>query len=160
MLRRARISGYKTAHAMNAAAGGGMKAIRLFLASAALLAAAATPVWADRMDPPLAGDLVVSDTHGQPFCTDRESLRRYTVATVRHEQFPPGGFPTCTIAPYGAHVRVLQDLPPYGSLMHMVRAQATTLIQHVEGYTWSVGLYDARRFSKVLPYGELFPQFP
>lgn len=126
--------------------------------TAALLwtgAAAAAP-----QDPPLAGDFLVSDTHGQPFCATREALRRYTVATVREERFPPGGFPECTIAPYATHVHVLQDLPPYGSLMHMVRARAATFLQTVDGFTWSVGLYDARRFRPYTPGDEPFPTVP
>ena len=45
-------------------------------------------------------------------------------------------------------------------MMHMVRARAVTPLQKVDGYTYSVGLYDARRFQPYSPYGEYFPRVP
>ena len=67
---------------------------------------------------------------------------------------------SCSIAPYGTRVTVLEDLPPFGSRMHMVRVTAATPLQRVEGYTWSVGLYDPRRFAPYSSLGEYFPRIP
>lgn len=128
--------------------------------AAVLPVAAATAAHAAPLDPPLAGDFVVSDTHGQPVCTTADALRRYTIATVRKEFFRPGAFPQCVIAPYATHVQVMQDLPPFGSLMHVVRVRASTVLEKVDGYTWSVGLYDARRFRRDIWDGDVFPAIP
>jgi len=135
-----------------------MKVARAILASAALLAAA-IPC---RADPPLAGGFLVTTTGGQPFCTTRLQLQRYVLALIQHDRFPPGAFNGCVLAPFGARVAVLEDLTPRGSLMHVVRARASVPLQRVEGYTYSVGLYDSHRYSSqpgiqrsVIP--QLFP---
>ncbi len=114
-----------------------------------------------RADPPLAGEFLVADTHGQAFCTTPEALRQYLIATIRRDATTTNSFPKlCTIAPYGTRVQVLQDLSPVGTRLHMVRARATTPLQTVDGYTYSVGLYDARRFQPYSPFGEYFPRVP
>ena len=125
----------------------------------ALLAVAAT-VCPGRADPRLAAELLVADTHGQPFCQTKAQLQRYLVATIQHDRLAPAAFAGCVIAPYATRVRVLQDLPPYGSRMHVLRAMAFTPLQTVTGYTYSVGLYDARRFQPYSPFGEYFPRVP
>lgn len=119
---------------------------------------AAAPAFAD---PPLRGERVAADTHGQPVCATRQALSDYTLATIRHERLTPViRNPSCSIAPYGTRVTVLEDLPPFGSRMHMVRVVAATPLQRVEGYTWSVGLYDPRRFTPFSPYADYFPRIP
>ena len=129
------------------------------LAIAASLAVAVGATSPARADPPLAGELLVADTHGQAFCTTPEALRQYLITTLRRDPLNPSAR-FCTIAPYGAHVAVLEDLSPVGTRLHMVRARATTPLQTVDGYTYSVGLYDARRFQPYSPFGEYFPRVP
>ena len=121
------------------------------------LLAAATPA---RADPRLAGELLVADTHGQPFCQTRGQLGRYLLATIQHDPVPPDALRGCVIAPYATRVRVLEDVPPFGSRMHVVKALAFTPLQKVVGYTYSVGLYDAGRFQPYNPLGEYLPRVP
>ena len=140
-----------------------MFARRLLAGSALMCAAAAfvADVLPARADPPLAGEFLVADTHGQAFCTTPEALRQYLITTIRHDAFTTSAFyKLCTIAPYGTRVTVLEDLSPVGTRLHMVRARATTPLQTVDGYTYSVGLYDARRFAPYSPFGEYFPRVP
>ena len=115
---------------------------------------------AARADPRLAGELLVADTHGQPFCQTRDQLGRYLLATIQHDPTPRDALKGCVIAPYATRVRVLQDLPPFGSRMHVVRALAFTPLQRVTGYTYSVGLADPGRFQPYSPFGEYFPRVP
>ena len=138
--------------------------VRRLLAGSSLTLAAAlvlVAVLPARADPPLAGETLVADTHGQAFCTTPEALRQYLLATIRRDAFTASTFyKLCTIAPYGTRVVVLEDLSPVGTRLHMVRARAMTPLQKVEGYTYSVGLYDARRFQPYSPFGEYFPRVP
>ena len=113
-----------------------------------------------RADSPLAGELLVADTHGQPFCRTKAELQRYLLATIQHDRLPAAAFAGCVVAPYATRVRMLQDLPPYGSRMHVLRAVAMTPLQRIEGFTYSVGLYDARRFAPFSPTGDTFPRVP
>ena len=132
----------------------------VFVRAGLALLAVATAALPCRADQRRAGELLVADTHGQPFCKTKAELQRYLVATIQHDRLAPAAFAGCVIAPYATRVRVLQDLPPYGSRMHVLRAVAFTPLQTVTGYTYSVGLYDARRFQPYSPFGEYFPRVP
>ena len=135
-----------------------MRMLRVLARVGALAAAGLATVLPARADPPLAGAMIAIDTHGQPICNTREALRDYLVATIRHDRLVPTfSNKVCTIAPYGTRVTVLQDLSPFGSRLHVVRVLAATPLQKVEGFTYSVGLYDPRRFQRFNSLGEYFP---
>ena len=146
------------------------KAAVLAVIGAALVGPATLLSGTALADPPLRGELVAAATHGQPVCATRQALSDYTLATIRREPLRPVvRNPSCSLAPYGTRVTVLEDLPPFGSRMHMVRVVAATPLQRVEGYTWSVGLYDPRRFTPFAPsssfgffgsLGDYFPRIP
>ena len=125
------------------------------LLAAAVLGATSAPVLAD---PPLAGRFLVSDTHGQPFCRSRRALQRFVLATIQHEQTNNAIGAACVLVPYNSRVDVLADLPPFGSRMHVVRAIANTPFQRVSGYTYSVGLFDPRRYAVPSPFDSGLPQ--
>ena len=76
---------------------------RKLSAGAALIAvvlAGAASTSPSMADPPLAGEMLVADTHGQAFCTTPEALQRYLLATIQHDPYTIGTFyKLCTIAP-------------------------------------------------------------
>lgn len=92
-------------------------------------------------DPPIAGAVLVTASHGQPFCTDRGQLLALLHAQIAEAPYAPGAFPSCASVSDGAPVVVIEDLAPGTREMHVVRARAQTFFGPVDGYTWSVGLY-------------------
>ena len=115
------------------------------IAVAVSLAALAVPA---RADGDLAGARLATSSHGQPFCPTRARLQELLRATVTEQHFPTGTFADCAYVPDTATVTVLEDLTPRSRAMHLVRARVNLLFGPVEGYTYSVGLYDAKVFPK------------
>ncbi len=128
-----------------------MKAARVFLVSAALLVAAATP---SRADPPLAGRTLIASAPHQAFCSSPRELAAYTLASIQHDAFAFNAFPGCVTVIRGTPVQVTEDLGPAGHAMHIVRARAKLSFpfRSVDAYTYSAGLYP-------LYYNPLVEQF-
>ncbi len=116
----------------------------------ALLAAlsGATAAGPARADGDIAGERLATASHGQPFCPTPARLQALLRATVTEQHFSINAFADCANIPDSATVTVLEDLTPRSRAMHLVRARVNLLFGPVEGYTYSVGLYDASVFPK------------
>ena len=130
-----------------------MKVACFSLALTASLAAAAPC----RADPALGGSVLVTSSHGQPFCADRGQLQALLRAGIAHAPHAYGAYAGCLYIPDNARVEVIQDLSPRSRYMHVVRARAYLLFGPVEAYTYSVGLYAPVNGIAVPPPVGLYP---
>ena len=108
-----------------------------------------------RADPALAGAVLATSSHGQPFCTDQGDLQAYLRAAIAGEKPSSLYYRSCLTVPDNTKVEVIEDLSPRTRYMHVVRARVYFLTGATDAYTYSVGLYGypvGIRIPPPLPY--------
>ena len=94
-----------------------------------------------RADPSLAGAILVTASHGQPFCGDQGELQAMLRASIAGSSTSILTFPSCLVVPDNTKVEVIQDLSPRTRAMHVVRARVYFLTGPRDAFTYTAGLH-------------------